>query len=476
MRTFVFAGLFAVVTILGGCGGSVGGQEQADKTALRLDDSGCPDLSGSYAFNVPGEGGVSYVGSILEELPVEDGNRVPAAQISGLIVTRRTHGLYDWHFLIDDTRVMQQLEVIREFHKPRYREWYHLLSGPARAAYIARNGDIAYAKRLAELGPRSEIVRTLRVGTDMACRDGWLELPRAYSKPIRLTLGEDGSIIGESREISTVGVAVWCGDGCKDLPIPTGTFTGSLQWPRSDGRHAWRPDEMIGRYDFPRPVDEIEAEKAAFEANRVREDAKRYAPAETIRERLALLVPVGTVLDGVAVRNGKVHIRYTAPVAQADWLLDKVEQAGGDRRGPEDVVRSVTSGRPEVTEVEFTLTDSPLVAPDVAAARPAPESTPTLAVLSVAPPEPAPAGIADATTIRRRTGALFPAGTRIIDVRYGGDNVTIVGEADSNRSVSDGLRAIDGEGSAPELLRIETRSAGKVRFEILLRRSALVEN
>jgi len=71
---------------------------------------------------------------------------------------------------------------------------------------------------------------------------------------------------------------------------------------------------------------------------------------------------------------------------------------------------------------------------------------------------------------------LFPAGSRITDVRYGGGNVTVAGEAGSNRSVSDGLRAIAGQGSTPELLQIQAMPGGMVRFEILLHRSALVSD
>ena len=479
------SGLFRIaaigwVLLLAGCGGAVEGVDRADKAALQVDHVGCPDLSGAYAFNVPGERGVSYQGSMLLEFAVEDGT-VPAEQISGLIVQRKAHGLYDWHFLVDEARVMQLLGVIREFEKPRYREWYHLLNDPGRAAYIARNGEAAYTKRVTELGPRVEIVRTLRGGSEMVCREGWVELPRAYGKPIRLTRGEDGSIIGESREISTVGVTVWCGDGCKDLPIPTGTFTGSLRWPRSDGLHAWKPDDMRGRHDFQRPIDEIEAETAALQANQERSDALRYVSAETIRARIEALAPAGTVVDDVAVRNGKVHVRYTAPVADQDRLLEKISDPASDRRGPQNVQHIVTSGHFDVRSVEFELTDSPLVlrdAPPSTAEAKVPEAktdpAPALAVLSVAPPEPPSAGFADAAMIRSRVGALLPAGSRITDVRYGGGNVIVVGEADSNRSVSDGLRAIAGQGSTPELVRIETTPAGRMRFEILLRRSALV--
>ena len=92
----------------------------------------------------------------------------------------------------------------------------------------------------------------------------------------------------------------------------------------------------------------------------------------------------------------------------------------------------------------------------------------------VAPPDPPSPGSADAVTTRSRVGALFPAGSRITDVRYGGGIVTIVGEAGSNRSVSDGLRAIAGQGSTPELLQTQAMPGGCVRFEVMLRRSALV--
>ncbi len=483
MKIFVGAALAAGLALLGGCTERVAGQARADKAALAIDHFGCPDLTGTYAFNTPGGEGTSYQGSILEELPVEQGNRFPGSQISGLAIRREAQGVYELRFFIDDERVMQELQLIREFEKPRYRAWYHLLRDPERAAWIARNGETSYAQRMAELGPRVEIVKQLRAGTDIACEDGWLELPRAFIKPIRLTRAEDGSVVGESREIDTVGVSVWCGDGCAELPIPTGIHTGTLRWPRNDALRAWRPEVMANRFDFERPIDEIEAEVAAREAAQVRSDAQRYAPAGTIRARIAPLVPAGTTLDEVVVRGGKVHVRYTVIAGNENGLLGSVAGAGGDADEPGDVVRRVFSGRPGVTEVEFTLTDSPLVAPEpvVDAAVPAAVLSDSMAVLSRAPPtaptQPAP-GIADAATIRRRVRELFPAGSRITDVRYGNGTVTVVGEADSNRSVSEGLRAIDGarrgQDAPPDLVQIEMTPARRVRFEILLRRSALI--
>ena len=487
MRIFVWAALAAGLALLGGCTERVGGQARAAKATLGIDHFGCPDLTGSYVFNEPGGEGTSYRGSILEELPVENGNRVSGAQIRGLAIRREAQGLYEFRFFINDERVMQQLRLIREFEKPRYRAWYHLLRDPERAAWIARNGETSYAQRMAELGPRVEIVKELRAGTDIACEDGWLELPRAFIKPIRLTRAEDGSIVGESRELDTVGVSVWCGDGCAELPIPTGIHTGTLLWPRNDALRAWRPEVMTGRFVFERPIDEIEAEVAAREAAQVRSDAQRYAPAGTIHVRIAALVPAGTTLDEVVVRDGKVHVRYTVTAGNENGLLNRVAGVDGDASAPGDVVRTGFSSRPGVTEVRFTLTDSPLVAPEAAvvtASAAASGAVPAMAVLSRAPttaptpPAGPSSGIADAATIRRRVGALFPAGSRITDVRYGDGTVTIVGETDSNRSVSEGLRAIDGarrgQDAGPDLVQIEMTPTRRVRFEILLRRSALI--
>lgn len=498
------AAAMALVLTVAACGRSVNGVDQAGKAQLALDLYGCPDLGGTYAFPPPGAKGVSYRGSMLEEFPIEWGNRVPASQIRGLTIRRAEPGAYEFRFIVDDTRVMQHLALIREFYKPRYRELYHLLQAPERAAFIAREGEVAHAKRVAELGPPAEIVRTLRAGTDMTCRDGWMELSRAYTKPIRLTLGEDRSILGESREISTVGITVWCGDGCKDLPIPTGTYTGTLRWPRDDAQRPWRVQDLAARSLLERPLDEIEAEVAQREAEQARSDADRYLAADDIRARLEGLAPAGTVVETVEVRGGEVHVRYTAPTSDVDILLNRVagiagNAAGGNgtASGPQRVQRIVTSGRFHVRSVEFVLTDSPIVLRGVAAspadARGADPAT-GMAVLSAAPsvtvpwvavaPAPAanahaagghlpPAGYADPLAIQRRVGKLFPAGCRVVDVRYGGERVTLTGQAETHRCVSDGLRALDAAQSRPELLSIVRESNDSHRFEILIAPSAL---
>lgn len=497
------AGALALAAVLAaaGCGGSVDGTDRAGKAELAVDIYGCPDLTGTYAFAPPGEKGVSYEGSMLEEFPIEWGNRVPAAQIRAVSIRRTAPGVFEFRFQIQDARVMQHLALIREFEKPRYREWYHLLQDPGRSAYLARNGAGQYATQVRALGPPTEIVHELRSGTGgVACRDGWLELPRKYTgHPVRLTLGEDRSVLGEARELSTYDIPIWCGDGCKDLKIPTGTYTGTLRWPRDDAQRPWRAEEVATRYTFERPIDEIEAEQRRLAETQRRDDAKRFLSADAIRARLEAMAPAGTVVDAVAVADGKVRIRYTAPTAEVDGLLDRVEAAGGPgvARAPQEVQRIVTSGRFHVRSVAFVLTDSPLVLRETgeratavggsAGAGPSDGRAPAMAVLSVAEPRPTsaavpaqsaasrtpPAGTADPFAIQRRIGPLFPADCRIVDVRYAGDLILLSGQSGQYRCVSEGLRALDAAGSRPELRSIEGDARGGHTFRISIKASSL---
>ena len=53
-----------------------------------------------------------------------------------------------------------------------------------------------------------------------------------------------------------------------------------------------------------------------------------------------------------------------------------------------------------------------------------------------------------------------------------GEKVTLLGTADSNRTVSEALRALDGAGTRPELLSIR-QEGGTVHFEVALAPTSL---
>lgn len=463
-----------LVAALAGCG-DVGGHGRADKATLAVDAYGCPNIDGTFQVSMPPEREGSQTGATDEVFARPDGNRVPIEQIRAVAIRHTAPGVYEVRWRIDEARVRQQLGVIREFEKPRYRRWYHLLSDPERARYIAIYGQAGYDAEVAKLGPETEIAREWRSATGATCKDGWIELPRGELRPLRLTLGDDGAVLGEFQGLKTVGITVWCGDGCKDVPIPTGRFTGTLYWPRVDGDLRWQPGNVQA---LQRPLDELQAEEAQREAAQRRDDAKRYLPANAIRARIEAMAPAGTTVERVDVDRGAVRIAYSAPDPDIDVLLDRISEASGRTTAarPVDVVhRIAVSGRTHTRSVEFTLTDSPLVlreAQGVAAAVDAPPPPPAMATLVLAPQQGPPAGMATSATIRQRLDGLLPAGCRVTDVRYGGEKVTLLGAAASNRMVSDALRALDGMGARPELLSIRQEGA-TVRFEIALAPSTL---
>lgn len=509
MRYFL-ACIASAMLALAGCAETVQGVDQAAKTALAIDAAGCPDLSGTYAFSVPDEKGVSYRNSMLEKQVIDQEHGVLPSDISGLRIDRIASGAFQFRFIIDDTSVAKEVLVIREFDKPRYRDWYHLQHEPARSADIAHQGEAAHVTQINALGPTTEIVRELRAGADVACHNGWLELPRGdYSAPIRLTLGEDGSILGTSREVSTFEVSVWCGDGCKYLGIPTGVYTGTLRWPRDDGQQPWHPD--LQRVE--RPIDEIEAERVASEAAQQVADDAHYLPVNQIRARIQALAPNGSVLDQVEVHDGKVWLSYTAPKDSAENLLQRITAAGAEtiNGGPQAVRRIVDSSRMDELTVEFELTESPLVlrdgsnrltagaSPIVGAVEDAAMKAhaPAQVVPVDAPPGPVvavgadanqqsampakvvkpsslpPVGYADAVEMKRRITALFASGCHINAVGYDSNSVIVGGHADSHQCVSDGLRALDRAGGRPELLDIVGSTDGGYTFRISLGSSDL---
>lgn len=466
------AGLATLLVVaLAGCG-DVGGHGRADKATLAVDAYGCPNIDGTFQVSMPPEREGSQTGATDEAFARPDGNRVPIEQIRAVAIRHTAPGVYDVRWRIDEARVRQQLGVIREFEKPRYRRWYHLLSDPERARYIAIYGQADYDAEVAKLGPETEIAREWRSATGATCKDGWIELPRGELRPLRLTLGDDGAVLGEFQGLKTVGITVWCGDGCKDVPIPTGRFTGTLYWPRVDGDLRWQPGNVQA---LQRPLDEIEAEEARRAQAQRDADARRYLPEAEIRARIEAMAPAGTTVERVEVREGEVRVRYSAPTADMDALLGRIAGAGRDPDAPKNVVRGGRSSDMSRRFVEFTLTDSPLVlreAQGVAAAADVPPPSMAMATLVLAPQQGPPAGMATSATIRQRLDGLLPAGCRVTDVRYGGEKVTLLGAAASNRMVSDALRALDGMGARPELLSIRQEGV-TIRFEIALAPSTL---
>ncbi len=211
--------------------------------------------------------------------------------VTGVFITTDPAGDVSFRFPLTDDAVRREIRVLHEYQAQRYQQWYALL---------------------------------------IQCPSG---------NPIRLTLNGNGDLVGESREYTTYGVPVWCGDGCKEVKIPTGVYTGRLVWSRAPDLRAWTAESIRDPSALPRPRLEVEEERARIVAENQRTNEDRYAPLETIRGRFAALAPEAVrVLDvefiGRSVRVRKGFVDAAVPSAEQNARIDQLIAAVAGRFSP----------------------------------------------------------------------------------------------------------------------------------------------
>jgi hypothetical protein len=179
-----------------------------------------------------------------------------------------------------------------------------------------------------------------------------------------------------------------------------------------------------------------------------------------------------------------------------EWFLAALKEGDpGHIEDREVIKRVISSGGTLRHEFEIFLDTHPAVQPPServlvsftpapgshaadATAVPAQPATPRPSG-SMAVSNPPPAGFAPLAEVETRIQPLLSAGCRSTSLRYAGDAVIIVGEADEMRCVSNTLRAIDGvvspSGARVELMQIAADAAGHYRFEIRLPSSSLTK-
>lgn len=208
--------------------------------------------------------------------------------------------------------------------------------------------------RLYEAGtgaPIEEAVRRRR-GSDYDCDDGWLRMrwpggmqllgegervPEGdqFDKTIAFAKNRDGDLVARIEISHWKGVAVWCGDGCKYLPIPF-TRSNSFSWqrwttsaipPRRFDFVAAGPDGVV---DTRTPA-QIAASKA-WEADQQVRRAASIAQREREERIVKLLLPnlpKGMVLTNFTTRGqGFVaELRHLDRHSFAD-LVDNLRASG----------------------------------------------------------------------------------------------------------------------------------------------------
>lgn len=501
--------------ILSGCTAFERGAEQGDPPTDPI--TGCPDLSGAYALNpVTADGDPDPGVDPAKPVNFSDGALSPAEaqqRYEGVIVRSDGTQALELQFIPSFGHVMDELETIRQYQRPRYAEWYSLLQPTHRGAFIAERGEAALHARLRELGPDTGPVVRLNRGPDFGCDDGWVVLPRAYLPPMRMTLDDGGHLVFEAKEWTYTTIGGW---GDQSWRWPTGAYLGTARWARDASIRPWDADDVAQRHVFARPADIVEREQAAVTENAQRSAERRYADPDAVRDALRPLVPEGISIAEVEIASlpfigHRVRVRAIPSDPQMasedqrrrlEWFLAALKD--GDPGFIEDrevVKRVISSGGTQRHEFEIFLDTHPAVQPrrelavvrftpppagDTAGASQTPNEAESPPVAPRTPPsgaslsDPVPEGFAALSDVESRLQPLMAAGCRSTRLRYSGTTAIVQGEAQDMVCVSNTLRAIDGlvapSGARVELMQIAADSAAGYRFEIRVPPSPLTRS
>ena len=271
--------------------------------------SACPDIQGTYALTTPSGGNIAPV---LHQSPVFRS------------IFMQTLGRWPWEsmtiegdintgFVVTLARSPQTLDAWREYFfaqggKNYYRNQYNTMHAPQTRwrGSFAQMSDDEYATNLAELFITATQRYELKRGTHYECSSGWIKSERwkhdpgpdrSRPEPDQLDgymqFGQDhaGNLVVKSTFQQAEQLNLWCGDGCKGIPL--GTWT----------RHRWTQlNKTVPAHDgkLPRP----------WTATFVIEYPHMLAPDSKpeqltkLREKIMPLLTEGVQLSALQVTQG----------------------------------------------------------------------------------------------------------------------------------------------------------------------------
>ncbi|MEP7384682.1 MAG: hypothetical protein ABI910_23630 [Gemmatimonadota bacterium] len=214
-------------------------------------------------------------------------------------------------------------------------------------------------------------------GGDYYCADGWLQignrdLPTTWDadvvsesyrpnrRAMRIAPGMDGALVARLDLIRNDEITIWCGDGCKGIPIPW-TWETRSTW--SVARR-WDPVAPASR-EFASGGEEgrgsAALERARSDPMYRAEEAQENGPAVDGREEVrsrgqAALVP-GMLLRAVAPRDSGWHLSLEFDeMPQLQQFLVRLSRSGpvaDIREAPQYRARSTNGRWSDVVYVRF---------------------------------------------------------------------------------------------------------------------------
>jgi hypothetical protein len=305
-RSFALA--LAAVPLVAACSPNPGDWVKARWEPMAALTQRCPNLEGTYTM---AGGARPPMSQTIFGSYVTGGNRRFPWE------TMTIAGQGDDSLVLTLARSQRQRDAFRDavFARGAYyeREYRRMHSPSGRwSSGFATMTDSAYGANLETLYLAPVRSYTLRRGEHHTCKGGWLRVDRVVHDPgpdrnnprpdtvvgeVLLRKGWKGDLVAMAKVREAREFTVWCGDGCKGIPL--GTWTA-----RTWGR--WRSSAVASDGPSPRPWAE------PFEAPPLsRAPTAASTPPEAIADALRPMLPSGARLQTIE-RDGS---GYRAQIA-----------------------------------------------------------------------------------------------------------------------------------------------------------------
>lgn len=223
-----------VAVLLSACDGYPDGWAGIDRGFLGLARAGCPDLAGTYRLSPSDALGPPYTQSVIERAIRNRPQRwrwetmtvAGRASDSLLLTVRRSQRTMDAYRASITAQGEYYERQYQRMHSPEVR-WQ---------GAFARMTDDAFERNLAELYLWPEARLTIVRGRDYECARGWVTADRVVHDPgpdrsrprpdtvigtVRIARDKKGYLVFNGRYPEAVEYPIWCGDGCKGIPLGT---------------------------------------------------------------------------------------------------------------------------------------------------------------------------------------------------------------------------------------------------------------
>jgi len=269
----------------------------------------CPNIQGTYALTMPGGGNAAPVlhqSPVFRTLFAQNPGRWPWESMT-------LEGDINTSFVVTLARSPQTLDAWREYFfaqggKNYYRNQYNTMHAAQTRwrGSFAQMSDDEYAANLAELFIAATRSYELKRGTDYECSGGWIKSERwnhdpgpdrSSPKPDQLKghmrFGQDhaGNLVVESIFQQAEQLNLWCGDGCKGIPLGTWTRHGWTQLKKTTPAHDGKP---------PRPW----TDTFIIEHFHAIDPSAKPESLARLREKITPLLTEGVRLSALQVTQG----------------------------------------------------------------------------------------------------------------------------------------------------------------------------